>query len=205
MSRRSSNETLDRTTCTQCRRGGTPVGGSRRRGRGALRLPDQLVRTGGARRVLSGTGRRHVPQVRARRRNPHGRTAGQRDAAAPRRQGRRRDGVRPADDRGCRAGSPARHDRRHVPEGSRRADRASRREAHRGSQVAHAADRPGERDDLLAVAPGALWIHRRAEAALRVQRPAIPCGSEGRPAGLRDVRALLHRERRRETERVPAG
>ena len=58
--------------------------------------------------------------------------------------------------------------------------------------------------DVLAVAEAALRLHRRPEAALRVQRPAVPRRPEPVAAGLRDVRAVLDREGRREAGRVPA-
>ncbi len=62
----------------------------------------------------------------------------------------------------------------------------------------------GEQHDVLALAQAALRLHRRPEASVRVQRAAVSRRQEPVAAGLRDVRAVLDRERRREAGGVPA-
>ena len=185
-----------------------PVRRARARGAGAAagapRLRHRLARAGRARRLLSGGRRRHLPEARPRRDDPHGRPAGQRPAAPRRRAARRRDGRRAAGALRGRAERPDHGDRRDVPEESDRAHRAPRRGEDRGPQGQADRDRRGGQHDVLAVAEAALRIHRRPEAAVRVQRPAVPRRPEPVAAGLRDVRAVLDREGRRQAGRVPA-
>ena len=157
----------------------------------------QLVRAGRARWLLPGGGRRDLPAPGPRCRGQDGRTADQRTATAACGSGRPGDGLRPADHQGSRTRPAGGDGRGHVPEGSGRADRAPGRGKPVRPQEPHLAHRPGERDDVLAVAQSQIRIHRRAEAALCVQRSAVPGRSERRAAGLSDFGAVHHRKGRR--------
>ncbi len=171
---------------------------------GSSRLRHRLARAGRARRLLSGGRGRHLREARARRHDPDGRPAGQRPAAPRRRPARRRDGRRAAGALRGRAGRADHRDRRDVPEESDRDHRASRGDEARGAQGEADRGRRGREHHVLAVAEAALRLHRRPEAALRVQRPAVSRRPQPVAAGLRDVRAVLDREGRREAGRVPA-
>ncbi len=65
-------------------------------------------------------------------------------------------------------------------------------------------DRRCEQHDVLAVAQAAIRIHRRPEASLRLLGAAVPRRPGAVAAGLRHLRAVLDRKRRREAGRVPA-
>src|SRR5690242_2652936 len=70
----------DGAACAGCERDRAAAGATAAKDR----VLHRLARAGRARRLLPGSRRRHVPQVRARRRHPHGRPAGERTSMASR-------------------------------------------------------------------------------------------------------------------------
>ena len=74
----------------------------------------------------------------------------------------------------------------------------------RGPQGQADRGRRRQQHDVLAVAAPEVRLHRRPEASVRVFRAAVSRRPEAVAAGLRDVRAVLDREGRREAGRVPA-
>ncbi len=118
--------------------------------------------------------RGHLPEARPRRDDQDGRAAGQRPAAARRGPARRGDGRRAAGRLGDRAEGAGHRDRRDVPEESDGDHRPSRRGEARGPQGQADRHRRRQQHDVLALAQAALRLHRRPEAAVRLQRAAVP-------------------------------
>ena len=98
---------------------------------GKVRLPDQLVRAGRARRLLPGAGQRPVQEGRAGRQHQDGWPAGQRHAVAGGRAGRLLHGLRRADHEGARARHQRRHRGRGLPERPAGDDRPPRERSRR--------------------------------------------------------------------------
>ena len=163
-------------------------------------LRHQLEGGAGARRLLSSSRDRHLPEIRPRGDHPTGRAAGQPRPTTGRRQDRLQHGqqhvrglqLRPerrADGRGCGD----------LPEGPADPDGASGpglRDARR-PQGPPDPDLAGRAHDLLGMAEGGLRLHRRPDPPLHLQPGAVPGRPERDPAGLPDLRAVRGRARGR--------
>ena len=160
-------------------------------GQGDLR--HELEGPGRAWRLLSGRGRRHLRQARARRDRPAGRPAGQPLAAAGRRQDRLQHGRQPVRPVQLHPGQRADgDDRGDLPEGAAGAAGAPGR-------WREGAGRPRRQDllhlqrraaDLLAVAAAGLRLQGRPGEALHLQSGAVPGRHQLGAAGLRHLRAV---------------
>ncbi len=118
---------------------------------------------------------------------------------------RRRHGRRPAGSVRDRAGRAADDDRRHLPEESDGADRASGRGATGRLEGQADCPRRGRQHHVLALAEEASTDSRPPETSVRIFGAAVPRRSRAVAAGLRDVGAILDREGRHQAGGVPAG
>ncbi len=136
-------------------------------------ISHQLVRPGGARRLLSGESERALRKGRARRHAEDGRPAGQRRATSARRRDRLHDGLRPPGPQNAGARASGHHGGDLVPVRSARNDDPRQRGKPCRSQGQDDPGRDLRPHHVVALAQGEIQIHRRTDQALYVQPAAL--------------------------------